>query len=188
MSNADFFDSGLDVKKRKIMLSGELTDIVAADFIRRMECLEGATREITVHLMSPGGDYTSAMAIHDCIQLSPAFVTVVVWGEASSGAAILLQAADERLMAPNAKMLVHDGQLVLAGDAKTFKDQAEWYERERVKMHTLVLDRMNRCRAKRNEYSLAISDVAAMFGKETIFSAEDAVKVGLADGVYQGDR
>lgn len=186
MGCTDFFESGLDVKKRKIMLSGELSDALAADFVRRMECLNG-TAPVYVHLMSPGGDYTAAMAIHDKILLSPAHVTVVVWGEASSGAAVLLQAADARLMAPNSKMLVHDGQLCLMGEARSFKGQADWYEQERTKMHSLVLDRVNVCRQKRRENKMAMEELVALFGKETIFSAEDAVKVGLADGLYQGD-
>ena len=67
-------------------------------------------REISVYINSPGGSFTSLMAIYDTMQFIRPDIQTVCLGQAASAAAVLLAAGTpgrERMAVENARILIH---------------------------------------------------------------------------------
>src|SRR5699024_12371254 len=66
-------------------------------------------RDITMYITSPGGSFTSLMAIYDTMQYVRPDVQTVCLGQAASAAAVLLAAGTpgKRAALPNARVLIH---------------------------------------------------------------------------------
>jgi len=74
---------------------------------------------ITVDINSPGGSITDGLAIFDQImrmRRNGTPVTTRANGLCASMAAVLLQAGDERIMDPRAKLLIHEGSATFNGN------------------------------------------------------------------------
>ena len=65
---------------------------------------------------SIGGEWSDGMVIFDAISMSKCFVTIIVYGQAESMSSIILQAADRRLITPNAYFMSHFGSTETGGD------------------------------------------------------------------------
>lgn len=73
---------------------------------------------ITVDINSPGGSITDGLAIFDQImrmRRAGTSITTRATGLCASMAAVLLQAGEERIMDPRAKLLIHEGSATFQG-------------------------------------------------------------------------
>jgi ATP-dependent protease ClpP protease subunit len=88
---------------------------VSLQFIKNLQYLLSASEEkpIIVHMSTVGGDWGAGIAIYDAISAAPCHIYCIVHGEAYSMGSIILQAADTRLMMPNAYCMVHEGTIEL---------------------------------------------------------------------------
>jgi ATP-dependent Clp protease protease subunit len=97
---------------------------------------------IRIILNSFGGCWYNGMAIYDAIRSCPAHVTIEVFGAAMSMGSIILQAADERVIHPNATIMVHDGYETRVGDIpKTFENWADYSKVTRRKMYEIYAEK-----------------------------------------------
>ena len=98
-------------EERIIFLGVQIDDASANDVMAQLLCLESADpdREISMYINSPGGSFTSLMAIYDTMQYVRPEITTVCLGQAASAAAVLLAAGTpgKRLAVPNARILIH---------------------------------------------------------------------------------
>lgn len=101
----------------------------AQTFLRNMDLLEQKSNDpIVIQMYSTGGDWYAGMAIYDRIITSACKVTMIAHGQASSMSGIILQAADHRIMMPNAHFLAHYGSEGFEGDflnCRNYMKQAE---------------------------------------------------------------
>ena len=99
-------------------------------------------RDITMYINSPGGSFTSLMAIYDTMQYVRADIQTVCLGQAASAAAVLLAAGTpgKRLALPNARVLIHQPSLsgVIQGQFSDLEIQAAEIERMRTLMETTL--------------------------------------------------
>ena len=79
---------------RIIFLGVQVDDASADDIMAQLLVLESLDpdRDITMYINSPGGSFTSLMAIYDTIQYVRADIQTVCLGQAASAAAVLLAA------------------------------------------------------------------------------------------------
>jgi len=84
-------------EERIIFLGTQVDDASANDIMAQLLVLEGQDpdRDITMYINSPGGSFTSLMAIYDTMQYVRPDVQTVCLGQAASAAAVLLAAAFE---------------------------------------------------------------------------------------------
>ena len=70
---------------------------------------EEPERDISLYINSPGGSFSSTLAIYDTMQFVPCDVATLCVGQAASTAAILLAAgtAGKRAALPHARVLLH---------------------------------------------------------------------------------
>lgn len=81
-------------EERIIFLGVQVDDASANDVMAQLLVLESLDpdRDITMYINSPGGSFTSLMAIYDTMQYVRADVATVCLGQAASAAAVLLAA------------------------------------------------------------------------------------------------
>ena len=98
-------------EERIIFLGVQIDDASANDVMAQLLVLESTDpdRDILMYINSPGGSFTSLMAIYDMMQYVRPEITTVCLGQAASAAAVLLAAGtpDKQLAVPNARILIH---------------------------------------------------------------------------------
>ena len=98
-------------EERIIFLGVQIDDASANDVMAQLITLESGDpdRDITMYINSPGGSFTSLMAIYDTMQFIRPDIQTVCLGQAASAAAVLLAAGTpgRRLAVQNARILIH---------------------------------------------------------------------------------
>ena len=168
-------------EERIIFLGVQVDDASANDIMAQLLVLESLDpdSDITMYINSPGGSFTSLMAIYDTMQYVRADIQTVCLGQAASAAAVLLAAGSpgKRLALPNARILIHQPSLsgVIQGQFSDLEIQAAEIER----MRTLMEETLARHTGKD----------AAVIRKDTdrdkILTAADAKDYGIIDTVLE---
>lgn len=132
---------------------------------------------LTIVLNSPGGSVTQGLALYDHIRALSAkghHITVVVRGMAASMGGILLQAGDERVVGPEAEVLIHAVSAATEGPLYTMEDSVDYFKRLWFKLSKIL--------ARRSTLTdVQIRRRAAR--KDWWFDAQTAVDLGFADRI-----
>lgn len=180
-----FYDYDLHVESRTLFIGdriageeseGEIDADVSQRAIKGLHLLTASATDkpISIYLNSFGGCWFNGMAIYDAIKACPCHVSITVVGSAMSMGSIILQAADTRLIYPNATIMVHDGYETRVGDIpQTFVNWADFSKKMRNVMYHIYSERSGRkpsfwrqkCRA------------------DLILSAKESKELGLVDGI-----
>jgi ATP-dependent Clp endopeptidase proteolytic subunit ClpP len=83
------------------------------------------TKEIHLHVNSPGGSVFDGLAIYNTLKNHSAKVTGIVDGMAASTASFILQAADVRQISRNAQVMIHDAKAFAGGNAAQMRQAAD---------------------------------------------------------------
>jgi ATP-dependent protease ClpP protease subunit len=112
---------GLDYKSREIFVNkshegndeddNDVNYFMSSTFIKNIRLLDSTKGDILIHLnANRGGVWEDGMAMFDAIQLAKNHITVLIYGSACSMGSIIPQAADLRIIMPNAYMMFHYGE------------------------------------------------------------------------------
>jgi ATP-dependent Clp endopeptidase proteolytic subunit ClpP len=166
--------TGCDVEARMLFLAGGIDESTAYRFVFAMKMLDKTPGPIHVILDSPGGSIWDGMAIYDAIRTSRNPVVIEAMGIIASAAVPLLLAGTVRFIAPNSRLMVHNGSWEL-GRCTTpeLMSSAKEMEASNKRYHEIIATRTGR----------SIKDVEAWCREETWFSADEAIKNGFADRV-----
>jgi len=176
------FDYDVHVETRTIYIGdsteGELDYLTAKNTIKALHILQSFSidRPINVILNTFGGCWYNGMAIYDAVRGCPCHVVVTAIGAAMSMGSIILQAADERVIYPNATLMIHDGYETRVDDApNTFQNWAEHSKVCQARMYAIYSERSGKQPGfwKRKCAS------------DSILTAEKAVEIGLADRIFK---
>lgn len=166
-------------EERIIFLGAQVDDTSANDIMAQLLVLEGLDpdRDITMYINSPGGSFTSLMAIYDTMQYVRPDVRTVCLGQAASAAAVLLAAGakGKRAALPNARVLIH--QPATQGTQGQVSD-LEIQAREIERMRKLMEDTLARHTGQTSEQVRIDTD------RDKILTAPEAVEYGLIDEVF----
>lgn len=135
-------------------------------------------RPVTVHINSPGGSVTDALAIYSILRKHQGHITAVVDGLCASAATIVALAADEIVMAEHSLLMVHNPWTVASGDAAQMRKTADTLDVASREMVALYTERTG----------LSGDKVSAIMGAETWFNAYEAVEAGFAHRVDDTER
>jgi ATP-dependent protease ClpP protease subunit len=149
-----------------LFLRGQINERSAGAFLRKLELVAG--RPVQIYVDSRGGCVYSGLHLFRALSHHAGHTTVIVKDAAHSMAATVIQAADEVLMVPGAQLLIHDPS-----------DQNGRVNQETANLlaQSLAL-RSGRDPAQVREWMSA----------ETVFTAAQAVALGLADGLLVGSE
>ncbi|MFH8976968.1 ClpP family protease [Streptomyces sp. NPDC017890] len=166
------------LNERIIFLGTEIDDGVANVVIAQLLHLESAApeTEIAIYINSPGGSYTSLMAIYDTMTFVQAPISTFCVGQAASTAAVLLAGGDagRRFVLEHARVLL--GQPATGGQRGTASDLA-LQAKEMVRIRSQVEEVL----ARHTHHDVAT--LRADTDRDKVFTAEEAVAYGLADEV-----
>jgi ATP-dependent Clp protease protease subunit len=166
------------LSERIIFLGTEIDDGVANVVIAQLLHLESAApeNEISIYINSPGGSFTSLMAIYDTMTYVQAPISTLCVGQAASTAAVLLAGGDpgRRLVLEHARVLL--GQPASGGSRGAISDLA-LQAKEMVRIRSQVEEVL----ARHTRHDVAT--LRADMDRDKVFTAQEAVEYGLADEV-----
>ena len=210
MSIERWFNNNLDTQNRTIYMGSisggsyesGVDNFMAEYFIKALHILENINNEPVIIIMNnPGGSWYHGMAIFDAITYSPCSIIIKVYGSAMSMGSVILQAADYRIMMPNARMMIHYGTNGFFGDAKNLERWSDEGIRINLEMENIyiksilksieingkdkiesgIVKAINRSRInefpKQPEYSLSLSDDEKTMINQIRFIIRDLLKI-----------
>ena len=182
---AVLFDHGLDVDTRTLYLvqgsdgnAGEVGPDLAALALLGLGYLDRSEGQINIVINSVGGDEYCMFAIYDAIAACENRVQATVYGSAMSAAALILQAADWRVMAPSATLMAHFGSIGVHTQAGNLPRIAAENARLAVVYRDILTARI---RAKKPK--IKTETVAHKLMTDWYLGADESVEWGLADEV-----
>ena len=184
-----FHDFNIYIPKRMIYMGSMDVDAehgesgcdgaMAENVIKNLSILEGLNSDpITIIMNNIGGDEYHGLAIYDAVKACKSHVTIQVLGHAMSMGSIILQAADERIMAPNSRQMIHYGTWGVHDHSKTTQQWAREGQKIDDWMEEMYLERI---RQKNPDFKKRI--LKNMLDHDTFLTAKESVSVGLADKV-----
>ena len=215
-----WFNHNLDVENRVLYMGSVdrtseyesgVDHLMAESFIKGLHVLESKKdNEITIIMNNPGGEWYHGMAIYDAIQNARCHCTIKVYGYAMSMGSIILQAADNRILMPNSRFMIHyggtsfdDASLPLIEkwvneERRINYDMEEIYlkamlDKEEKEGHgylaktlSSILDSpktfSRKAETKKEELRSVLKE---MLNFDTILTAEETVDLGFADEIYK---
>lgn len=165
-------------EERIIFLGVQVDDASANDVMAQLLVLESEDpdRDILMYINSPGGSFTSLMAIYDTMQFVRPDIQTYCLGQAASAAAVLLAAGTpgKRHALPNARILIHQPSMEGAyGQVSDLEIQSNEIQRVRRLMETTLARHTNR----------TAEEVRESIERDRILTAEEAKEYGIVDTV-----
>lgn len=143
--------------------------ISAEGFTRQLLAMDG---DVSVRIDSPGGDVFGGRAIAQAIREYDGKVTCHIDGLAASAASYIAISGDHVVAAPGAFMMIHRAWTLMIGNSADFRAEAD------------LLDKIDASIAA--SYAAKAggeTDWIAMMDKESWFTGDEALALGLIDEV-----
>lgn len=100
-----------------------LDGIMASDFINEIK-RQGEGKPIVLHINCRGGDVFEGAAIMAYLEACKQPTTAIVEGLGASMASLIALSCKAVKMASQAELMIHNPQIMIAGDAKALRDEA----------------------------------------------------------------
>lgn len=156
----------------------QIYDVIDEVTAQKVKAMVVGQLPVTVHINSPGGSVTDALAIYSILRKHQGHITAVVDGLCASAATIVALAADEIVMAEHSLLMVHNPWTVASGDAAQMRKTADTLDVASREMVALYTERTG----------LSGDKVSAIMGAETWFNAYEAVEAGFAHRIDNAER
>ena len=198
---SDVHSYGLDVKNRELYLHGYVGNTdddpgveyrMAANFYKNLRMLDCINQEpIIIHMLSEGGEWSNGMAIFDAICICRSYITIVTYGQAESMSSIILQAADKRILTPNAHFMLHYGSVDCSGDHLSAHNYAKVDRRNTETMVDIYSEGCVKGKYFKEHYNDLTEEKVRNYLKRKLkdgdwyLDANEAVYYGFADAVLE---
>jgi ATP-dependent Clp protease protease subunit len=166
------------MKNKTIFLASPLDDTVGNIICAQLLYAEKqGIEEIDMFINSPGGYLTTLFSIVDVMESVKVKVNTICVGHAASAAAILLTQGHKRYATKRSRIMFHDVSYGMGG---TYKDQKIQFD-ETTKARNEITEML----AKSTNVPRRDID-AKLMDRDFYMSAQDAIDLGVIDGIYQG--
>lgn len=155
---------------------GEGQKVDSGRVVSELMALQAEYEKIDVRINSNGGDVFSGIAIYNALRTSKADITIYVDGVAASIAGIIALCGKPLYMSPYAKLMLHAVSGGTWGNASALRETATMMESLQGDLARMIAQR---CGLDAEEVARRYFDE-----KDHWISAEEAVKMKLADGLY----
>jgi ATP-dependent Clp protease, protease subunit len=170
----------LDESAREIFLFGQLDINAASKIISNVIQLDRASKSnISLVISSFRGDEGAGWTIYDALCLTRCKVVGKCYGECMSISVLLLQGCDLRLLAPNCRLMLHNGSVELENE--TLDDLNRLVKEEFFLTHRYYEEL-----AKKS--NLTVDQVKKLCDNSTYMSADTAVGYGFADSILKSRK
>lgn len=153
---------------------GEFWGMSATELVTELDKLPSNVTDIDLRLNCRGGIVFEAITMVNALRTHPAQVTATVEGVAASAASFLAASADETVMMPNSRMMIHAVHGVAIGTSTDLRDTADHFDALTEEIASIY----------HAKTGTPVADwLAIMADGDTWYSAQEAVEAGLADRV-----
>tara|TARA_Y100000004_G_C8767931_1_gene349401 strand:- start:33 stop:686 length:654 start_codon:yes stop_codon:yes gene_type:complete len=196
---SDIHTHSVDVKNREIYLHSYIANSdedpgvdykMTTNFYKNIRLLDSISHDpIIVHMHSIGGNWNDGMAIYDSMLVAQSYVTVIAYGQAESMSSIVLQAADKRVMMPNAYFMCHFGSSAYSGNYLDVQKSAAFEKRITETMLDIYTDACLKGKYFKENYTDLSYDKVKNYLKRKLkdgdwyLDSNEAVYYGFADVV-----
>lgn len=150
----------------------EMSATCPKDVKEFLATLDGS-EPIQVAINSQGGSVFAGSEIYTLLKSYQGEVEVVVTGLAASIASVIMMAGDKIKMSPTAQVMIHNASMVAQGDYRDLAHASEVIENTSVSLADLYQRKTGK----------TIEEVRELMDKETFFTAERALAIGLVDEI-----
>jgi ATP-dependent Clp protease protease subunit len=177
--NLQNIKSGND-QNRVMVLSGPILDTDEAVAVLMRWSRRDPGQPITIYVNTPGGSVFDGNALVGCIRKLRAEghkVTIHGAGTVMSYGAVLLQAADERVLDKDVVFMIHSaatGNSGIQGNIESVIDQTKMMQEVQERLLDALTERANITKARLKKMTAR---------KELFLSAQEALKYGFCDRV-----
>ena len=159
----------------------EGVDAALSEFIiKGLLILDSKSNEdITIIINNVGGEVFHGFAIYDAIRACKSKVIMKVFGQCMSIAALILQAADIRMVSPLSRIMIHVGTFGLADNHPEI--QKAWVKQFAKDDEEYVRILLEKIQQKHPDYTRARLENKILFDK--ILDAQESIELGLSDSI-----
>lgn len=165
------------LQERIIFVGTEIDDGVANVVMAQLLHLADVApdREVSLYINSPGGSFTSLMAMYDTMQFVPTPVATFCLGQAASAAAVLLAAGEpgRRFALRHSRVLLHQPSAGGQGTVSDLALQADELLRVRAQVEEVLSRHTGRSTAQ----------LRADTDRDKVLTASEALAFGIVDEV-----
>ena len=171
----DIMTTGVDLDKRRIYLTGEVTQGMAHRVIIALHQMDSTEGTITFIVNSEGGEEIAGYAIYDAIIMVRNQVVMEGIGSVFSIMAAIFQAGDLRRMSPNSVMMIHNGSIGTDENMQqnAIMEMADQIVKNNKRYHGILA----------NASKMTYAEVEDACEKDSFFTVEECVKNGLCDEI-----
>lgn len=172
-----YHSNGIHFPTKTMTMFGEVNEENCEKWMKNLHLLDPLEGSITIRMNSEGGCVIQAKALFDTISNCKSFVKIIVSGQASSSASLILQAADYRVLTPNSHIMIHIGEETYGTDNP--KNIKRW-----IKYNELTSDWMEQVylrRIKHVDPDYTVQKVRRLLQYDTILPPQTAIDLGLSD-------
>lgn len=147
----------------------------SGEYVRKALAEAGNIDEIVLYINSYGGSVKEALGIYSQLRRHPAKVTAYVDGYAASAAAVILAAADHRIMGCNTVQMLHYPWATVSGNAAQLRSIADDLDVLGVASEQAFLERAGDKLDKKT--------LQELMNAERYIDAQQCLELGLCDEV-----
>jgi ATP-dependent protease ClpP protease subunit len=136
------------------------------------------SRDVTVSINSPGGDFFEGLAIYNLLREHPHKVTVKVVGLAASAASVIAMAGDEIQVAKSGFLMIHNAWSVVIGNRHDLRSAADVMDQFDASMAGLYA----------TAAGMTEKEAAALMDAETWLTGQAALDAGFATSLLSADE
>ena len=181
-----WFEHSLYLERRIIFIGENIDSDAAEKLYKQLAILETKQEPITIMMNCFGGEYMHGMGMYDAIKDFSKYtapVTFKVYGSAMSMGSMLLQAGDSRIISENSVVMVHYGYTYKGFDHTITNEKwGDYQKKDKTTMENMYLEKI---REKHPKFTRA--KMKEMLNFDTILKGQEAVDMGLADGINGKD-
>jgi ATP-dependent Clp protease protease subunit len=179
---SNVLSTNVDADARIIYLRGEINEELFDWFLPAFTILDRGNKPITIKITSGGGDTYIGFAIYDLIRNAKNKVIAEVYGRCYSIAALILVAADVRMITELSGVLIHDTIAIL-------------HEEQTVKHSQMVLqasELKRLCHEYYNKIALRTGQkldfIKELGSEDKILSSSEALQYGFVHKIIKGKK
>ena len=158
----------------------EVNDYSVQNIIKGLHVLELESQDpINIIWISFGGEWDAGMALYDYMKNLKSHVTITCYGRVRSMGTIILQAADERVLAPNCLFMMHYGTFGL----NSIHTQDALATADRVRIENKVMEDIYLAKIKEVKSRFTRSQLQDFIKYDKYLLPQEAIDMGLADKI-----
>lgn len=165
-----------------LLLYGEVGDddddgkLSSKEVVEKLMNMDGRCRRIDVHINSIGGEVYPGIAIFNALRNCRSEVVIYIDGIAASIAGVIALCGRRVEMSRYAQLMLHSVSGGCYGNKQDLRDMIDSIEKLEDMIASIIA---GRCGRRKEEVTAEYFD-----GKDHWISAEDALRMGMADSIY----